>query len=58
MKLKYINQLTEPELKDLLLKFAQSYYGATDIVGYFRCKHYDTLIYLEGMCSLSAIKKM
>lgn len=58
MQLKYTNQLTEPELKDLLLKFAQSYYGATDIVGDIRCKHYDALIYIEGMCSLSVIKEM
>lgn len=58
MKLKYINQLTEPELKDLLLSFAQSCYGATDIVGYFRCKHFDNLIYLEGMCNLSVNEKM
>lgn len=58
MKLKYINQLTEPELKDLLLSFAQSRYEVTDIVGYFRCKHYDVLIHLEGMCSLSVIKEM
>ena len=58
MKLKYANQLTEPELKDLLLKFAQSYYGAVDIDDYFRCKHNANLIYLEAVCNVSPIKEI
>lgn len=56
--LKYVNQLTETELKALLLSFAQSCYGAVDIDDYFRCKHNANLIYLEAVCNVSPIKEM
>lgn len=58
MKLKYANQLTENELKDLLLWFTQVQHGAVELDDYFRCKHFDNLIYLEGMCNLSVNEKM
>ncbi len=56
--LKYINQLAEAELKDLLLSFAKSCYGVVDIDDCFRCKHNTNLIYLEAMCNVSPFKEM
>ena len=56
--MKYANRLTENELKDLLLWFAQVQYGAVDIDNYFRCKHNAILIYLKAVCNVSPIKEM
>lgn len=58
MKLKYANQLTENELKDLLLWFTQVQHGAVELDDCFRCKHNANLIYLEAMCNVSPIKEM
>lgn len=58
MKLKYANQLTETELKDLLLRFAQVQHGAVELDDYFRCKHLTYSVYLEAVYNASPIKEM
>lgn len=58
MKLKYANQLTEDELKDLLLRFAQVQHGAVELDDYFRCKHLTYSVYLEAVYNASPIKEM
>lgn len=51
MKLKYINQLTDDELKDLFLRLTQNCYGTIDIDDRFRCEHNDSLIFFKGVYS-------
>lgn len=53
MKLKYINQLTDAELKELFIKFAQSHCGLF-VNEYSRGMNTNDFIHLNGLCSLDA----
>lgn len=46
--MKYINQLTDDELKDLFLRLTQNCYGTIDIDDRFRCGRNDSLIFFKG----------
>lgn len=46
--MKYINQLTDDELKDLFLRLVQNCYGVVNIDERFRCEHNDFLVFFKG----------
>lgn len=54
--MKYINQLTDDELKDLFLRLTQNYYGIIDIDDRFRCERNDSLIFFKGVHSSHIIR--
>ena len=56
--LKYANQLTEAALKELLLQFVQTRYGAVELDDYFRYKCFTHSICLESVYNVSPIKEI
>lgn len=52
MKLKYANQLTDDELKELFLKFAQTCYGSVDVDYYFHSTKLTHNVHLKAVCTV------
>lgn len=50
MTLRYINQLTEDELKELFTKFVESQ-SDLDVKNYFHSTNTARFIYLKGLCT-------
>ncbi len=50
--MKYVNQLTEDELKELFLKFVQTCYGSVDVDYYFRSTKLTHNVHLKAVCTV------
>ena len=51
MATKYINKLTDDELKDLFFKLVQSYYGPVNIHDYSCSPNMTDSVWIKGMCA-------
>lgn len=51
MTTKYINKLTDDELKELFLKLVQNYYGPVNIHDYSCSPDRTDFVWIKGMCA-------